>query len=82
VSLDNDLAPGTGGLVDYETFTSIYTAGKVLVLAAWVDARAARAFVPRTRGPLLHLRHRRITVLRDYGMRDRHEAPQYFPPVN
>jgi heme-degrading monooxygenase HmoA len=82
VLLDNDLAPGTDGLVDYETFTSIYTAGKVLVLAAWADARAARAFVPRTRSPLRQLRHRRITVIRDYGIRDRREAPQYFPPVN
>jgi heme-degrading monooxygenase HmoA len=81
-SLDNDLASGTAGLVDYETFMSLYTPGKVLVLASWVDACAARAFVPRASGPLQQLRHRRITVIRDYGMRERREAPQYFPPLD
>jgi heme-degrading monooxygenase HmoA len=81
VGLDNDLASQRAGLVDYEMFTSIYTPGKVLVLAAWLDARAARAFVPSCRSPLRQLRHRRITVIRDYGMRDRHEAPQFYAPV-
>ena len=82
VALDNDLASGTAGLIDYEMFASIYTAGKVLVLASWTDANAARAFVPHARGPLKELRHRRITVIRDYAMRDRREAPQYFVTTN
>jgi hypothetical protein len=27
------------------------------------------------------VRHRRIVVIRDYGMADRREAPQYYPDV-
>jgi hypothetical protein len=27
------------------------------------------------------LRHRRVRIIRDYGMADRREAPQYYPPV-
>jgi hypothetical protein len=27
------------------------------------------------------LRHRRVRVIRDYGMSDRGEAPQFFPEV-
>jgi hypothetical protein len=27
------------------------------------------------------VRHRQVRVIRDYGMRDRREAPQYFPDV-
>ena len=27
------------------------------------------------------LRHRRVQVIRDYGMHDRREAPQYLPDV-
>ena len=28
-----------------------------------------------------HLRHRHVRVIRDYGMFDRAEAPQYYPDV-
>jgi heme-degrading monooxygenase HmoA len=73
VALDNPLQS--------ESFTSLYTPGKLLVLASWRDAQAARAFTPSVRAPLKQLRHRRITVIRDYGMRDRREAPQYYAPV-
>jgi hypothetical protein len=27
------------------------------------------------------LRHRRVRIVRDYGMYDRREAPQYYPPA-
>jgi hypothetical protein len=27
------------------------------------------------------LRHRQVRVIRNYGMRDRREAPQYYPEV-
>jgi hypothetical protein len=27
------------------------------------------------------LRHRKVRVVRDYGMFDRREAPQYYPEV-
>jgi heme-degrading monooxygenase HmoA len=65
-----------GGLVDQEVFASIYTEGKLVLLASWRDAAAAQAFQPATAGVT---RHRRVRVIRDYGMFERREAPQYYP---
>lgn len=70
---------GAQGLLDQEVFESIYNPGKLVLLAAWKDASAAAAWQPAaiTGG----LRHRRVRVVRDYGMFDRREATQYYPPV-
>jgi heme-degrading monooxygenase HmoA len=66
------------GLVDREWFSSITTEGKRVLLASWRDADTAHGHVPaRAQG----IRHRLVRVIRDYGMRDRREAPQYFPDV-
>jgi heme-degrading monooxygenase HmoA len=69
---------GTDGVVDCQTFESIYTPGKLLLLVSWADAEAAERWRPKAPAQSL-LRHRRIRVIRDYGMRDRREAPQYYP---
>jgi heme-degrading monooxygenase HmoA len=71
---------GTRGLVDQETYESIYVPGKLLLLCSWSDATAAGAWEPRAprQGAL---RHRQVRVVRDYGMFDRREAPQYYPEV-
>jgi heme-degrading monooxygenase HmoA len=69
-----------GGLVDRELFESIYNAGKLVLLASWRDAEAAASFDPRAPAPTT-LRHRRVRVIRDYGMFERREAPQYYPDV-
>jgi heme-degrading monooxygenase HmoA len=71
-------AVGTRGLVESESFASIYVAGKLLLLAGWRDAAAAQAWNPR---PVPGLRHRQVRVVRDYGLRDRREAPQYYAEV-
>lgn len=71
-------AVGTQGLVDHESFASIYVPGKLLLLAGWRDAAAASAWTPR---PGAGLRHRQVRVVRDYGLHDRREAPQYYPAV-
>jgi heme-degrading monooxygenase HmoA len=73
-------APGQAfpGLVDWDVFASINQPGKFILLASYRNAAAADA------GPVAtadNLRHRRIRVIRDYGMFDRAEAPQYYPPV-
>ena len=73
------LAPHTPGLIDGEAFESIYHPGKLLLLAGWRDADAAAAWSPGDAA--LALRHRRVRVLRDYGMFDRREAPQFYPDV-
>jgi heme-degrading monooxygenase HmoA len=70
----------TPGLLDHELFESIYNPGKLLLLAAWKDAADAERWTPNAiaRGGF---RHRRVRVIRDYGMFERREAPQYHPPV-
>jgi heme-degrading monooxygenase HmoA len=69
------------GLVDVEVFESIYTPGKILVLALWRDAAAANRWKP----PRLAIpggpRLRQVRIIRDYGMFDRREAPQFFREV-
>lgn len=71
---------GAPGLMDHEIYESIYNAGKLLLLGSWTSAGAAegwKASMPRHS----ELRHRQIRVIRDYGMLDRREAPQYYPDV-
>lgn len=70
---------GTLGLVDCEVFESITNPGKRLLLALWQDAAAGR-WQPGSEAAAL--RHRRVRIIRDYGMSDRREAPQYYPPVS
>ena len=73
-------ANGMSGVLDQEVFESIYYPGKLLLLVSWKDATAASAWNPTI--PAGHeLRHRRVRIIRDYGMQDRREAPQFYPPV-
>jgi len=68
---------GAEGLIDHESFAGINDPEKLLLLASWRDAAAADGWRPRHAG----LRHRAVRIIRDYGMHDRREAPQYHPPV-
>jgi heme-degrading monooxygenase HmoA len=63
------------GLMDWDVFKSIYQPGKFILLTSWRDATAAAG------RPAAGVRHRRVRVIRDYGMFDRVEAPQYYPEV-
>jgi heme-degrading monooxygenase HmoA len=72
----------TDGLADHEVFESIYNPGKILLLATWRDAQAAESWTPDPLSKLGRPRHRRIRVIRDYGMNDRREAPQFYPEVS
>jgi heme-degrading monooxygenase HmoA len=65
------------GLLDHEVFESITTPGKLVVLGGWRDGQAAEAWRPGA-----GIRHRRVRVIRDYGLHDRREAPQYYPAVD
>lgn len=73
-------AIGTHGLLDAEVYESIYNAGKLLLLGSWATAAAAEAWAPRNPREA-KARHRKVRVIRDYGMFDRREAPQYYPDV-
>jgi heme-degrading monooxygenase HmoA len=69
------------GLVDHEVFESIYNPGKLLLLVTWRDAEAAGSWTPVSSAELGKLRHRRVRVIRDYGMNDRNEAPQFYQEI-
>ncbi len=75
------LDPRRDGLVNSETFESIYNPGKLLLLGLWRDVDAATSWRPAQAAPAGKLRHRQVRVIRDYGMFDRREAPQYYRAV-
>ena len=62
------------GLVAWDVFDAVLTPGDVILLITWRDAAAAQAFEASAR-------LRRMRIVRDYGMFDRREAPQYYPDV-
>jgi heme-degrading monooxygenase HmoA len=69
------------GCIDIEVFESIYDPGKLLLLALWRDAQAARRWSPSFPADAEKMRYRHVRIIRDYGMRDRREAPQFYPEV-
>jgi heme-degrading monooxygenase HmoA len=72
------LALNASGLVSWDVLDAVVTPGDVILLLSWRDHAAADAFessVSLQDGA--RLRH--IRVVRDYGMFDRREAPQYYP---
>jgi heme-degrading monooxygenase HmoA len=72
------LAPDAKGLVAWDVFDAVLTPGDMILLMSWRDDAAAEAFdaaVALKDGARL----RRVRVVRDYGMFDRREAPQYYP---
>jgi heme-degrading monooxygenase HmoA len=71
----------THGLVAHDVFESITVKGKKLLLASWHDAASAERWTLPSMSPGA-LRHRQVRVVRDYGMFDRREAPQFYPPVS
>jgi heme-degrading monooxygenase HmoA len=71
---------GTSGVLDQDVFESITNPGKLLHLVSWKDAASASAWQP-TIPAGSELRHRQVRIIRDYGMLDRREAPQFYPPV-
>jgi hypothetical protein len=72
------LDAGATGLVGWDVFDAVLSPGDVILMQSWRDRDAAAAF---TRGALLPAgsRLRQIRVVRDYGMYDRREAPQFYP---
>ena len=74
------LPPNRPGLVGWDVFDAVLAPGDAILLLTWRDEAAAEAFenslaLPEDR------RLRRIRIVRDYGMFDRREAPQYYPDV-
>jgi len=72
--------PSAPGLANWDTYEAILTPGDLILMTAWKMKGDADAFARRVTMPLGgRLRH--VRVVRDYGMFDRREAPQYYPPV-
>jgi len=67
------------GVLDHDVFASIYNPGKIALLVSWKDADAANCWTPLASKDIQTLRHRKIRIVRDYGMFDRREAPQFYP---
>ena len=74
------LATRTVGLVEREVFESITNPGKLILLMSWRD-EAAGDWNPVKPEGVGSLRHRRVRIVRDYGLTDRREAPQFYPEV-
>jgi heme-degrading monooxygenase HmoA len=64
------------GLVAWDVFDAILSPGDILLMMTARDQAAAEALSPSEGARL-----RRVRILRDYGMYDRREAPQYYPDV-
>ncbi|TMB31726.1 MAG: antibiotic biosynthesis monooxygenase [Deltaproteobacteria bacterium] len=73
------LVAGAPGLVSWDVFDAVLTPGDVILLLTWRNDDDAEAFDKA--GPPESARRRRVRVVRDYGMFDRREAPQYYPEV-
>ncbi|MDF2994609.1 MAG: hypothetical protein K0R27_246 [Xanthobacteraceae bacterium] len=74
------LVPDAPGLVEWDVFEAVLTPGDIVLLMSWSDRAAAETFdalVALPEGGRL----RRVRIVRDYGMFDRREAPQYYPEV-
>jgi pimeloyl-ACP methyl ester carboxylesterase/heme-degrading monooxygenase HmoA len=83
-----DVLEGGSGFAKVEAFTSLTTAGKTAHLITFDDAKAAQSCRATAEQAIdvaaNHAGHCRVwmlEVLRDYGMFDRAEAPQFHPEI-
>lgn len=66
------------GLVAWDIYDAVLAPGNVILMISWRNATAAKQF-ESSRNFAQEIRFRQIRVVRDYGMFDRREAPQYYP---
>lgn len=78
IAADLGLRVDAPGLVAWDVLDAVLTPGDVILLITSRDPQAAEAL---QRGLPEDARSRRVRILRDYGMFDRREAPQYYPDV-
>ncbi len=73
------LDPHAPGLVSWDVYDAVLRPGDVILMLSWRDRDAAKAFGERAVADGARLRQ--VRVVRDYGMYDRRENPQYYPDV-
>ena len=74
------LSPSDPNVIEYDLFASIYVKGKIALLVSWRSEESACRWTPGPSPAGVSMRQRCVRVVRDYGMFDRREAPQYYPP--
>ena len=74
------LSRDASGLVAWDVFDAVLSPGDIILLMSWRDRGAAETFERELALPD-GARLRAVRVVRDYGMFDRREAPQYYPDV-
>ena len=73
------LDPRADGLLSWDVFDAVLAPGNVILVMSWQNREAAKHFENFTALAGKRLRH--VRVVRDYGMFDRREAPQYYPEI-
>jgi heme-degrading monooxygenase HmoA len=68
-------------LVDWDVFDAVLSPGDTILMMSWRDKDAAAGFARSVSLPA-GARFRQIRVVRDYGMYDRREAPQFYPDAS
>jgi heme-degrading monooxygenase HmoA len=68
------------GLVGWDVFEAVLEAGTFILMESWRARTDADSFVRSAKRPE-GARVRQVRIVRDYGMFDRREAPQYYPDV-
>jgi heme-degrading monooxygenase HmoA len=74
------LDAGAAGLVAWDVYDAVLTPGDLILMTVWKTATNAAAFAKSAALPEGG-RLRQVRIVRDYGMFDRREAPQYYPAV-
>ena len=74
-------AADAGSILGHEVFAGINDPAKLLLLASWRDPTAGQSWRPNPAVAGGAGRHRAVRIIRDYGMRERREAPQYHRAV-
>jgi heme-degrading monooxygenase HmoA len=76
VGLDREAS----GLVAWDVYDAVLTPGDLILMIVWKTKADAERFAKSAKPPE-DARLRRVRVVRNYGMFDRREAPQYYPAV-
>jgi heme-degrading monooxygenase HmoA len=76
VALALGLQDGAAAMVSWDVFDAVLSPGDIILLVAWRDHEAADRFSKSV--DFQSVRFRTVRIVRDYGMYDRREAPQYY----
>lgn len=74
------LDPRASGLAGWDVFDAVLSPGDLILMTTWRGKDDAQTFGDKVALPDGG-RLRQVRVVRDYGMFDRREAPQYYPDV-